>query len=252
MLIPFPFAFLFGSLAFDAMGRWSGRGEWWRTARALQAAGIGAAAIAAVPGLLDYFYTVPPASSGKRRATNHLLSNLGAVSLFAAARLFRERESGRPGAACLALETAGAALMSVGGWLGGTLVYRNEIGVDVRQAGAGQWREETALLEEGRTFTAGRSEELEADQMKLVHVDGCRIVVARTAGTCVAFDDRCTHRGGSLAGGVLVGGTVQCPWHGSQFDVHTGRVRRGPAEEPIETYAVEERDGIIRVRLENA
>ena len=31
-------------------------------------------------------------------------------------------------------------------------------------------------------------------------------------------------------------GTVQCPWHGSQFDVHTGEVTAGPAEMKIETY----------------
>ena len=35
-------------------------------------------------------------------------------------------------------------------------------------------------------------------------------------------------------------GTVQCPWHGSQFDVHSGAVKCGPAEKPIETYAIEE------------
>jgi nitrite reductase/ring-hydroxylating ferredoxin subunit len=35
---------------------------------------------------------------------------------------------------------------------------------------------------------------------------------------------------------VLACGTVQCPWHGSQFDVHTGHVKAGPAEKDIETY----------------
>ena len=44
-----------------------------------------------------------------------------------------------------------------------------------------------------------------------------------------AFDDACTHGGGSLAAGTLICGIVQCPGHGSQFDTRTGTVRAGPA-----------------------
>jgi nitrite reductase/ring-hydroxylating ferredoxin subunit len=42
---------------------------------------------------------------------------------------------------------------------------------------------------------------------------------------------------------------VQCPWHGSQFDVRTGKGCAGPAAEPIATYAVEESDGQVRLVL---
>ena len=63
------------------------------------------------------------------------------------------------------------------------------------------------------------------NQMKLVHVDEARIVVARTEDGYAAFQDRCTHRGGPPIG-ALICGTVQCPWHGSQFDVQTGEVVR--------------------------
>jgi Rieske 2Fe-2S protein len=38
----------------------------------------------------------------------------------------------------------------------------------------------------------------------------------------------------------LMCGTVQCPWHGSQFDVRTGEVKCGPAEKDIRTYPIEE------------
>ena len=71
---------------------------------------------------------------------------------------------------------------------------------------------------------------LEVNQMRLLHVGDKRIVVGRTAEGYVAFDDHCTHRGGSLAGGVMICETVQCPWHGSQFDVVTGDVKAGPAK----------------------
>lgn len=237
MLIPFPFAFLFGSVAFDIAGRLSGRQDWSGTARTMQSAGIASALVAAVPGLIDYLLTVPPESSAKRRATYHMFSNLGAVALFALARGSRRNGTATP--ATLSLGLAGAALMSAGGWMGGTLVYRNEIGVDIRHAGAGKWREERLHAEPGRPLVAGTIDELEIDQMKLVHVEGRRIVVARTAEGFRAFDDRCTHRGGSLAGGTLIGNVVQCPWHGSQFDVRTGEVLRGPATTPIGVHEVE-------------
>jgi nitrite reductase/ring-hydroxylating ferredoxin subunit len=34
-------------------------------------------------------------------------------------------------------------------------------------------------------------------------------------------------------------------WHGSQFEVTTGLVKAGPAEKPIATYTIEERDGSV-------
>ena len=80
---------------------------------------------------------------------------------------------------------------------------------------------------------------LEVNQMKLVHVDEQRIAIGRTEDGVTAFQDRCTHKGGPLSDGALICGVVQCPWHGSQFDVHTGEVKCGPAEEPIKTYDVD-------------
>jgi nitrite reductase/ring-hydroxylating ferredoxin subunit len=44
-------------------------------------------------------------------------------------------------------------------------------------------------------------------------------------------------------------GVVQCPWHGSQFDVTTGAVRAGPAQAPVATYRVETRNGELRLVL---
>lgn len=64
-----------------------------------------------------------------------------------------------------------------------------------------------------------------------------------------AFDDACTHRGGPLADGVLACGIVTCPWHGSQFDVRTGAVKAGPANEAIHTYPVEVTGDEVRLRV---
>lgn len=61
----------------------------------------------------------------------------------------------------------------------------------------------------------------------------------------VAFEDHCTHRGGSLAGGVMICGTVHCPWHGSQFQVRSGRCVAGPAKENIKVFPVREERGKV-------
>jgi nitrite reductase/ring-hydroxylating ferredoxin subunit/uncharacterized membrane protein len=251
-LITFPFAFLYGAFLFDLAGRVAGRAVWWTIGAHLAVAGIVTAIVAAVPGFIDYVYTVPPRSTGKQRATRHMLVNLSAVALFAIAWWLRGSADAAPGVAQLALEAAGAALLGAGGWMGGVLVNRNQIGVDHRYASAGKWREESVDARPGKPVLVARSDELRLDQMKLVRAGDRRIALARTEQGYVAFDDHCTHRGGSLADGVLICGTVQCPWHGSQFDARTGEVRAGPAKQPIPTYHVDERDGKVWLVLENA
>ncbi|HSJ63373.1 MAG TPA: DUF2231 domain-containing protein [Gemmatimonadaceae bacterium] len=245
MLIPFPFAFLTGAFAFDVAGRWLERPTLWTTGAHLALAGIVLAIIAAVPGFLDYLHTVPPRSTGKSRATKHMLVNLSAVALFALATYVRGAAGVAPDPVILVVEAGAVALLFAGGWMGGTLVYRNQIGVDHRYAGAGKWSERRAEGGGGTRVPVADAGDLEPNQMRLVRLGDQRVVLARTEEGWVAFDDRCPHRGGSLAGGLMACGTVTCPWHGSQFDVASGALQAGPAEDGITTYPVEERDGKI-------
>lgn len=247
-LIPFPFAFLTGALAFDAAALLLGRPSFWTTGGHLAAAGVAMGLLAAVPGLIDYFYTVPPKSSGKRRATRHMIVNVLAVALFAGAWFLR-RGSAEPAVTVLALELVAVGLLIAGGWMGGTLVSRNQIGVDHSYAGGGVWQEQGVEARPGTAIVVARAGDLEVDQMKLLRIGGRRIVLARTDQGHVAFDDRCTHVGGALSGGTMICGTVQCPWHGSQFDVRTGEVKAGPAEGGLTTYRVEEVEREVRLRL---
>ena len=76
---------------------------------------------------------------------------------------------------------------------------------------------------------------------------GTRITLANVAGTIFAIDDTCTHRGCSLGDGKLDGSTIQCACHGSRFDVTSGAVVRGPAEEPLRSYPVHVADGEVQV-----
>lgn len=238
-LIPFPFAFLIGAFLFDLGGVWFDRPSLWTTGAHLAVAGVIAGLIAAVPGIIDYVYTVPPKSTGKKRATKHALVNVTALVLFALARWLRGDATMQPDGFLIGAEAAGAGLLLVGGWMGGTLVNRNQIGVDHRYANAGKWSDESLDAPATGETVSVDAGGLELNQMRLLRVGGKRIVLGRTEDGYVAFDDHCTHRGGSLAGGVLICGTVQCPWHGSQFDTATGAVKAGPAKESIAAYRVE-------------
>ena len=242
-LIPFPFAFLSGAFVFDTLGWLFARSSWWTTGGHLAAAGVLTALIAAVPGFIDYLYTVPPESTGKQRATKHMLINLSAVALVAIAWITRDAVNA--GLLTIALEAVAVVLLSIGGWMGGILVSRNQISVDHRYADAGKWKDETIEARAGQAVRVAGADELKINQMKLLRWDNRRIVLARTEDGYVAFDDRCTHRGGSLAGGAMICGTVQCPWHGSQFDVRSGAVKAGPAKQPIGTHRIEMREGEV-------
>ena len=66
-------------------------------------------------------------------------------------------------------------------------------------------------------------------------------------GAFCATQAKCPHRQGPLNKGKLEGSTVTCPWHGSQFDVCTGAVLRGPAKDPLKTYHVAVQGEIGRV-----
>jgi nitrite reductase/ring-hydroxylating ferredoxin subunit len=74
--------------------------------------------------------------------------------------------------------------------------------------------------------------------------------VFNVEGRFCATQAKCTHRGGPLSEGQLDGSTVTCPWHGTQFNVTTGAVLRGPATEPIKIYRVIVEGEIGRVEKE--
>lgn len=129
MLIPYPFALLSGALAFDLGAAMTGRRALAQTAQHMTSAGLGTALVAAVPGIVDYFGTVPPHSNARRSATVHALCNVSALVCFAFAASTRQ-DDGRLSGGGMTLELIGTGLLSAGGWLGGQLVYHERIGVD--------------------------------------------------------------------------------------------------------------------------
>lgn len=237
ILVSLPIAFYTGTFAFDLIYAFTDQSAFPTTSFYLNIAAIATALLAAIPGLIDYIYVVPPKSTGRKRAAKHGILNVLVLMLFAIALWYRYGLQPNE-FILLSIEVVAMILLGIAGWMGGTLVVRNQIGIDIRYARAGKWKEQVITNDMSGKLLVAFANELEVDQMKLVHIDRKRIVLARTETGFVAFDDRCPHRGGSLAAGSMICGTVQCPWHGSQFDVVTGDLKCGPATNSIRTYKI--------------
>jgi 3-phenylpropionate/trans-cinnamate dioxygenase ferredoxin subunit len=80
--------------------------------------------------------------------------------------------------------------------------------------------------------------ELPPGTLKGVEVDGVPVCLANADGTVYAFRDNCSHKDFPLHTGELEGTTLECSWHGAQFDITSGRAIRIPAIKPIRTYDV--------------
>jgi 3-phenylpropionate/trans-cinnamate dioxygenase ferredoxin subunit len=92
--------------------------------------------------------------------------------------------------------------------------------------------------------------ELAAGEMRLIEVDGQKVGVFRCdGGELFAIEDRCSHDDGPLAEGEFDAATctVECPRHGSLFDLRSGRPRTLPAYRPVQTYDVLVEDGIVKL-----
>src|SRR3954465_13086868 len=84
---------------------------------------------------------------------------------------------------------------------------------------------------------------------KLVgHVGEQAILLVQQGGELFAIDAHCSHYHGPLAEGLVVDGTVRCPWHHACFDLRSGEAVRAPALSPLDCWKVEQSGGRIFVR----
>src|SRR5215472_17611523 len=100
-----------------------------------------------------------------------------------------------------------------------------------------------------RFFNVAHSSELPPGGKLLAEIDGRAIALFNVGGDYYAMDDLCTHDGGPLAEGELLGAEIQCPRHGARFDVRTGKALCLPAIEPVTVHQVEVRGEEIFVAL---
>ncbi|MDQ3933351.1 MAG: non-heme iron oxygenase ferredoxin subunit [Actinomycetota bacterium] len=95
-------------------------------------------------------------------------------------------------------------------------------------------------------------DELPPGGMRLVEHEDLEIGVFNCAGEVLAIEDRCSHDDGPLVEGELDQDacTIECPRHGSRFDLRSGRPLTLPAYQPVDTFQVSVDAGIIRVEID--
>ncbi len=95
-------------------------------------------------------------------------------------------------------------------------------------------------------------DELPPGARRKFEYEDLEIAVFNCAGQIFAMEDRCSHDDGDLADGDLDQGacTVECPRHGSQFDLRSGKPLTLPAYEPVETYEVVLEDDLVKVDVD--
>jgi nitrite reductase/ring-hydroxylating ferredoxin subunit len=143
----------------------------------------------------------------------------------------------------IGLSTCGLFLSSISAWLGGHLVYG--LGTNVNRAAFQPSVDEFKVV--------AKTDELEAGKLfgAEVEVDGTKVpvVLLKKDRLIMAIGGTCTHWGGPLADGKLVDGDcVECPWHGSRFNMLNGSVQQGPATVAAHVFEVRISKGNVEVR----
>ena len=101
-------------------------------------------------------------------------------------------------------------------------------------------------------LTVCRADELPDGAMRIVEAGGEKIGVFNCSGEILAIEDRCSHDDGPLAEGEFDAETcsVECPRHGSLFDLRNGKPKTLPAYVPVRTFAGRIEDGQVKLTLE--
>jgi uncharacterized membrane protein len=144
MLIAFPVTFYTTTLIAFAAYALTDNVTWWQLALRANVAGVITAAIAAVPGLIDWITGVPPNTPAKTTGRNHMLLNLASSALFVINLVVHRNEwtamsdgSGTPFApepgVAIVLSILGVACMLAAGFLGWKLVQTHHVGIDLSE-----------------------------------------------------------------------------------------------------------------------
>jgi len=222
------------ALALDAKEATTGDQGYGRAADFALGVGLVSAVGAAITGLNDWSETE---GRSRRLGLMHGLMNLTATALVASSYALRRRGS-RPAGRATAVAGYGVAMAAA--YLGGSLVYKERIGVN--HAAVAEPEEFTPVLESSR---------LPENSMRKATIEDASFLVVRQHQKVCALAHPCAHLGGPLSEGTLKDGSVVCPWHGSEFALDDGRVLNGPATEPQPCFEVREEAGHIELRRQS-
>jgi nitrite reductase/ring-hydroxylating ferredoxin subunit/uncharacterized membrane protein len=199
------------------------------------AIGLVGAAGSAVTGLTDWTGTT---KKKRKIGLMHGLLNVTATALYTTSNFLRKQKGSRKTA--IGLTMLGYGVASLAAYLGGHLVYREQIGVDHTATSIEYPEDFVAVLPEN---------ELAENQMRCVKASEVPVLLVRKNGEIYALTNTCSHLGGPLCeGDLLDDGNVRCPWHGSVFSLKDGNVVDGPATAPQPKFDVRVNNGQIEVR----
>ncbi len=112
---------------------------------------------------------------------------------------------------------------------------------------AGRMATSEASLEGPDLASGVPFEQLREGEPLLGHANGEAAIIVRVGNEAHAIGATCSHYGGPLAQGLVVDGTVRCPWHHACFDVRTGQVLGAPALGSLPCYEVRRDGKLVRV-----
>lgn len=101
-----------------------------------------------------------------------------------------------------------------------------------------------------KTVKIAQTGDLSPGECTECEAEGQAIALFNVGGTFYAIENTCTHVGGPLGEGDLVGDQVTCPWHGAQFSVTTGKVLGPPAGTDVKSYSVTIEGNDVLVELD--
>lgn len=100
----------------------------------------------------------------------------------------------------------------------------------------------------GPDFKAGtKFSELTDHEPLLGHFDGEPAVLVRQGDQAFATGAICSHYGGPLAEGLVVGETIRCPWHHARFDLRTGEAIAAPALNAVSCFTVRRQGDLVMI-----
>jgi len=185
--------------------------------------GILAMLAAAVVGYADYSTT-----DGRARVRATVHSTLMVVALIVYLVSLVIRATGPTSRAIpIGLSILAYLILAAGAYVGGDVVYTlgNMVDRHAWRSSGTKWQPlEVGEIVEGTLVRAKTGAQT--------------LVLIRSGETIHALHEQCAHAGGPLSEGAIVAGCVQCPWHGSRFEIANGRRRRGPTVYDQPTYEV--------------
>ncbi len=101
----------------------------------------------------------------------------------------------------------------------------------------------------GKFVEVAKARDVHEGSPHCAEVNGFKIALFKVGGEYFAIDNRCSHEGGPLCHGMLDGKVVDCPWHGSEFDVTTGTATKPPAHLPQRTFPVRLNGDSIEIQI---